>query len=177
LRVGDPLDRQTRQGTVVSARHFDKILSRIGIAREEGGEVLCGGGATTPDGPRCAGGWFIEPTLIGGLGPQCSTNQEEIFGPVATIAAFDDEDEAVALANGTRYGLAASLWSRDVDRCHRMARRLKAGLVWVNCWMIRDLRTPMGGMKDSGVGREGGMEAMRFFTEPKNVCVSVKRAR
>jgi len=175
LRVGDPLDRETRQGAVVSAQHLDKILSRIQTARDEGGEVLCGGRATTPSSPRCAGGWFVEPTLIQGLGPGCSTNQEEIFGPVATIAPFEDEEEAVSVANGTRYGLAASLWSRDVDRCHRVARRLRAGLVWVNCWMVRDLRTPMGGMKDSGVGREGGFEAMRFFTEPKNVCISVGR--
>jgi len=173
LRVGDPLDRDTRQGAVVSAQHFEKILSRIRIARKEGGEVLCGGQATTPDSPRCADGWFIEPTLIEGLAAGCSTNQEEIFGPVATIAPFEDEEEAVSLANATRYGLAASLWSRDVDRCHRVARRLEAGLVWVNCWMVRDLRTPMGGVKHSGIGREGGMEAMRFFTEPKNVCISI----
>jgi aminomuconate-semialdehyde/2-hydroxymuconate-6-semialdehyde dehydrogenase len=173
LRVGDPLDRETRQGAVVSAAHFDKVLSRIQRARQEGGEVLCGGRATTPESARCSGGWFVEPTLIQGLAPDCSTNQDEIFGPVATISAFGNEEEAVSLANGTRYGLAASIWSRDVDRCHRIARRLQAGLVWVNCWMVRDLRTPMGGMKASGVGREGGLEAMRFFTEPKNVCISI----
>lgn len=171
LRVGDPLERETQQGAVVSRPHFDKIIDRIGIAVDEGGEILSGGRPTVPDSPRCADGWFIEPTLIEGPAPQCSTNQEEIFGPVATVTSFEDEDEALALANGTRYGLAASLWSRDVDRCHRMARRLEAGLVWVNCWMVRDLRTPMGGVKDSGVGREGGLEAMRFFTEAKNVCI------
>lgn len=175
LRIGDPLDRDTDQGAVVSAPHYDKILSRIRIAVDEGGDILCGGRAVSPKSPRCADGWFVEPTLIQGLEPGCTTNQEEIFGPVATIAPFDDEEEAVALANGTRYGLAASLWSRDVDRCHRVAQRLQAGLVWVNCWMVRDLRTPMGGMKDSGVGREGGMDAMRFFTEAKNICISMQQ--
>lgn len=172
LRVGDPLDRDTQQGAIVSAPHYDKIIDRIRTAEEEGGRILCGGRPAAPDSPRCARGWFIEPTLIEGPGPYCSTNQEEIFGPVATIAPFDDEEEAVTLANCTRYGLAASLWSRDVARCHRVAGRLQSGLVWINCWMVRDLRTPMGGMKDSGVGREGGLEAMRFFTEAKNVCIN-----
>jgi aminomuconate-semialdehyde/2-hydroxymuconate-6-semialdehyde dehydrogenase len=172
LRVGDPLDRDTQQGAVVSFPHFERIMDRIRIAREEGGKVLCGGRRAVPDSPRCEAGWFIEPTLIEGPGPYCSTNQEEIFGPVATITSFEDEDEAVTLANCTRYGLAAALWSRDVDLCHRVAGKLQSGLVWINCWMVRDLRTPMGGVKDSGVGREGGMEAMRFFTEAKNVCVN-----
>jgi len=172
LRVGDPLDRETQQGAVVSAAHFESILDRIRVARKEGGKILCGGRPAVPGSPRCKAGWFIEPTLIEGLGPHCSTNQEEIFGPVATIAPFEDEDEAVTLANCTRYGLASALWSRDVDLCHRVAGKLQSGLVWINCWMVRDLRTPMGGMKDSGVGREGGMEAMRFFTEAKNVCIN-----
>jgi aminomuconate-semialdehyde/2-hydroxymuconate-6-semialdehyde dehydrogenase len=172
LRVGDPLDRETQQGAVVSAAHFESILDRIRVARKEGGKILCGGRPAVPGSPRCKAGWFIEPTLIEGLGPHCSTNQEEIFGPVATIAPFEDEDEAVTLANCTRYGLASALWSRDVDQCHRVAGKLQSGLVWINCWMVRDLRTPMGGVKDSGVGREGGMEAMRFFTEAKNVCIN-----
>ncbi|MGB5591034.1 MAG: aldehyde dehydrogenase [Gammaproteobacteria bacterium] len=174
LRVGDPLDPDTEQGAVVSAAHMNKILSCIDLAREEGGHILCGGGRVQPEAERCRDGWFVAPTVIEGLGPECRSNQEEIFGPVATLSPFDDEDHAVAQANATRYGLAASLWSKDVDRCHRLARRLEAGMVWVNCWMLRDLRTPMGGMKDSGVGREGGFEAMRFFTEPKNVCISYR---
>jgi aminomuconate-semialdehyde/2-hydroxymuconate-6-semialdehyde dehydrogenase len=124
-------------------------------------------------GGRCANGWFIAPTVIEGLTPGCRTDQEEIFGPVVTLAPFDTEQEAVSLANSTRYGLVASLWTRDLDRAHRIARNIEAGIVWVNCWMLRDLRTPFGGTKASGVGREGGLEAMRFFTEPRNVCIRI----
>ncbi len=125
----------------------------------------------TLESDRCADGWFISPTVVEGLPNDCRTNQEEIFGPVATLIPFRDEDDVVAQANDTVYGLAASVWSQDISRCHRMATRLDSGLVWINTWMLRDLRTPMGGMKHSGVGREGGFEALRFFTEPKNVCV------
>jgi aminomuconate-semialdehyde/2-hydroxymuconate-6-semialdehyde dehydrogenase len=174
MSVGDPLDPETRQGAVVSEPHMEKILGCIDTARGEGGRILCGGGRVRPEAGRCRDGWFVAPTVIEGLGPECRTNQEEIFGPVVTLSPFDDEAHALAQANATRYGLAASLWSRDVDRCHRVARAIDAGMVWVNCWMLRDLRTPMGGMKDSGVGREGGFEAMRFFTEPKNVCISYR---
>jgi aminomuconate-semialdehyde/2-hydroxymuconate-6-semialdehyde dehydrogenase len=120
---------------------------------------------------RCRNGWFVAPTLIEGLGPACRTNQEEIFGPVATLQPFSDDEEALALANSTSYGLAASLFTRDLSRAHQFAARVRAGIVWVNCWMLRDLRTPFGGVKDSGVGREGGLEALRFFTEPRNICV------
>jgi aminomuconate-semialdehyde/2-hydroxymuconate-6-semialdehyde dehydrogenase len=172
LRVGDPAEPGTDQGALISAAHRQKVLDYLALAREEGARVLCGGEAVTPPGERCREGWFVAPTLLENLAPGCRTNQEEIFGPVATLLPFDGEDQAVALANDVRYGLAASIWSRDVGRCHRVAARVEAGLVWVNCWMVRDLRTPLGGTKESGLGREGGFEAMRFFTEPKNVCVS-----
>ena len=172
LRVGDPLQADTEQGALVSRQHFDKVMGCLAVARQEGGRVLCGGGRASVAG-RCAGGFFVQPTLIEGLGPSCRTNQEEIFGPVATLLPFDGADEAVRLANSTRYGLAASLWTRDLSRAHRVGAQLHSGIVWVNCWMLRDLRTPFGGVKESGVGREGGMDALRFFTEPKNVCVKL----
>ncbi len=170
LLVGDPLEAATQQGAVVSEQHYRKVMRAIERARKEGGKVLCGGEAVKLKG-RCAGGWFIAPTIIEGLDSNCRTNQEEIFGPVVTLQPFADEAEALALANATRYGLAASIWSQDISRCHRVAAGLQAGIVWVNCWMLRDLRTPMGGFKHSGVGREGGFEALRFFTEAKNVCI------
>ncbi len=173
LQVGDPDAAGTDLGALTSAGHMEKVLAAIATARTEGGRVLCGGERVRPAG-RCADGWFVAPTVIEGLAPGCRTDQEEIFGPVVTLAPFDTEDEIVARANGTRYGLVASLWTRDVDRAHRVARRLQAGIVWVNCWMLRDLRTPFGGTKASGVGREGGLEAMRFFTEPRNVCVLIQ---
>ena len=170
LTVGDPLDDTSAQGAIVSKMHFDKIVRCLETARNEGGKILCGGQVVTPEG-RCAGGYFIQPAVIEGLGPDCQTNQEEIFGPVVTIQPFDTEEEALALANATQYGLAATLWTQDISRATRMASRLESGIVWVNCWLVRDLRTPFGGVKNSGVGREGGWEALRFFTEPKNVCI------
>jgi aminomuconate-semialdehyde/2-hydroxymuconate-6-semialdehyde dehydrogenase len=172
LRVGDPLEPATEQGALVSRQHFDKVLGCLAVARGEGARVLCGGDRTSVKG-RCAGGFFVQPTLLEGLGPGCRTNQEEIFGPVATLLPFEGAEEAIQLANSTRYGLAASLWTRDLSRAHKVAARLQSGIVWVNCWMLRDLRTPFGGVKESGVGREGGMDALRFFTEPKNVCVKL----
>ena len=172
LRVGDPLDENSRQGAIVSRMHYEKILGCLETARQEGGKFLCGGKAFNAEG-RCAGGYFIEPTVIEGLGPGCRTNQEEIFGPVVTLQPFDTEEEALSLANATAYGLAATVWTRDISRAHRVASRLESGIIWINCWLLRDLRTPFGGMKNSGVGREGGWEALRFFTESKNVCVEL----
>lgn len=172
LKVGDPLDAATDQGAVVSQEHLEKILGYFKIAEAEHGTFLAGGKRARVSG-RCAEGFFVEPTLIEGLSPHSRTNQEEIFGPVATLTPFDTEAEVLAWANSTRYGLSASLWTRDLSRAHRFSAGLKAGIVWVNCWMARDLRTPFGGVKESGVGREGGLDAYRFFTEPKNVCIQV----
>jgi aminomuconate-semialdehyde/2-hydroxymuconate-6-semialdehyde dehydrogenase len=170
MRVGDPFDETTQTGAVVSEAHMNKVLSYIELAKEEGGRILCGGHRVLLDGENKEG-FFIQPTIIEGLPFQCRTNQEEIFGPVITIMPFDTEEEVIAMANSTVYGLAASIWTRDVNRAHRVAEELKSGIIWVNCWLLRDLRTPFGGMKASGVGREGGWEAIRFFTEPKNVCI------
>ncbi len=171
LRVGDPLEESTDQGALVSQPHRDKVLSYIELARQEGGRIRCGGGppATLP--PRCRGGYFVAPTVITGLSADCRVNQEEIFGPVVTVLPFDGDDDAIAQANATKYGLSASVWTQNLTRAHRVAERLAAGTVWTNCWLLRDLRVPFGGTKASGVGREGGDEALRFFTEPKNVCV------
>lgn len=170
LRVGDPDDPATTTGPLASRAHFDKVMAALATARSEGGRILCGGEAVTPPG-RCQHGWFVAPTLIEGLGPDCRSNTEEIFGPVLTLQPFDDEAQALALANATPYGLAASLWTHDLGRAHRLAAQLEAGIVWINTWLMRDLRTPFGGVKQSGLGREGGADAMRFFTESKNVCV------
>lgn len=170
LRVGDPQDASSDLGALVSREHFDKVMRCITQAREEGGDILCGGEALTLDG-RCAEGWFIAPTVIEGLANDALTNQQEIFGPVVSLIPFDDEAEAIAIANGTGYGLAASLWTSDLSRAHRMGAQLQFGIVWINCWLLRDLRTPFGGSKQSGVGREGGAEALRFFTEPRNICI------
>jgi aminomuconate-semialdehyde/2-hydroxymuconate-6-semialdehyde dehydrogenase len=170
LEVGDPMDIQTKTGAVVSLPHMEKILSYINLAREEGGQILAGGHQVKL-GDRCQNGYFIAPTVIEGLDASCRTNQEEIFGPVVTIAPFESEEEVLQYANGTHYGLAATLWTENLSRAHRMAETLEFGIVWINCWLLRDLRTPFGGVKNSGVGREGGFEALNFFTEPKNVCI------
>ncbi|TCJ17884.1 aldehyde dehydrogenase [Flaviaesturariibacter flavus] len=172
LKVGDPMDPGTKQGAVVSRMHFDKVMGCIETAKGEGGRILAGGNAVRAEG-RCAEGFFIEPTVIEGLGPQCRTNLEEIFGPVVTLQSFRTEEEALALANAGHYGLSATIWTQDISRANRVAAKVDAGITWVNCWLVRDLRTPFGGIKNSGVGREGGWDALRFFTEAKNVCVQL----
>ncbi|MBK6723870.1 MAG: aldehyde dehydrogenase [Acidobacteria bacterium] len=198
LKIGDPLDPDTDVGAIASQQHFDKIMSYIDLAKAEGGTILTGGHKSEPpasaggrehsasdadsqgsaEPPARAGGsdlngWFIEPTVIEGLPHDCRTNQEEIFGPVVTIMPFDTENEVLTYANSVRYGLSATVWTENLSRAHRMAAKLESGIVWINCWLLRDLRTPFGGVKDSGVGREGGFEALRFFTEEKNVCVKL----
>ena len=170
LKVGDPLNDENWIGAIVSKPHYEKILSYIKLAKEEGGKILCGGNPVNPGGKN-SNGYFIEPTVIEGLAYNCRTNQEEIFGPVVTITPFETEEEVLKYANSTTYGLAASLWTTNLSRAHRMSAQIESGIIWVNCWLLRDLRTPFGGMKGSGVGREGGFEALRFFTEERNVCI------
>ncbi len=172
LLVGDPLNEMTNIGALVSRAHMEKIMSYVELAKAEGGTVLAGGRQVTPGG-RCAGGYFVEPTVIVGLDEKCRTNQEEIFGPVVTIMPFDTEEEAISFANSTSYGLSATIWTENLKRAHRVSAAVKSGIIWVNCWLNRDLRTPFGGMKQSGVGREGGWEALKFFTESKNVCIKL----
>ena len=172
LTVADPLTNEARMGAVVSKEHMEKVLSYIELAKEEGGTLLTGGHRVQLEG-RCEKGYFIAPTVFEDLPAGCRTNQEEIFGPVVTLTPFDTEEEALAMANGTAYGLAATVWTSDLKTAHRMAAGLHAGIIWVNCWLLRDLRTPFGGVKQSGVGREGGFEALRFFTEPKNICIKL----
>lgn len=170
LTVGDPLLPTSKQGAIVSKTHFEKIMSCIEIAKKEGGIILHGGKAVKLSG-RCEDGYFIEPTIIENLGPNCKTNTEEIFGPVVTLQKFSSKEEALMLANASSYGLAASIWTNDISIANEMASKIESGIVWINCWLERDLRTPFGGIKNSGVGREGGWDAMRFFTEAKNVCI------
>jgi len=175
LRVGDPMQTGTDLGALISADHLAKVESYVELARQEGGTIACGGRRPAPEilGDRCRDGVFLEPTVVTGLDSSCRTNTEEIFGPLVTVMPFDDTDAAVTAANATKYGLSASVWTRDLDRAHHVARHLNVGTVWVNCWLLRDLRVPFGGMKSSGIGREGGDEALRFFTEPKNVCIKI----
>jgi aminomuconate-semialdehyde/2-hydroxymuconate-6-semialdehyde dehydrogenase len=170
LTVGAPLDEKTKIGAVVSKPHMEKILSYVELAKQEGGKVLCGGKQATVGG-EFENGYYLEPTIIENLSFDCRTNQEEIFGPVVTIMPFDTEEEVLKFANSTQYGLASVLWTQDITRANRMAMDLHTGIVWINCWLLRDLRTPFGGVKASGVGREGGLEALRFFTEPKNIFI------
>ncbi len=170
LEVGDPANSLTDMGAMVSDSHMEKVMSYVELAVEEGGTILCGGEKVNMKAPFDEG-YFMRPTVIEGLPYNCRTNQEEIFGPVVTISPFDTEEEALEYANSTDYGLSSTIWTSDISRANRMAEAIHAGIVWVNCWLLRDLRTPFGGVKNSGVGREGGLEALRFFTEPKNVCI------
>ena len=172
LKVGDPLDENTKQGAIVSQVHLTKILRCIDTAKQEGGRIIFGGHVVKLKG-RCADGFFIEPAIIEGLNASCETNQQEIFGPVVTLQSFKTEAEALELANATDYGLAATIWTQDISKANRVAAKVESGIIWINCWLLRDLRTPFGGMKNSGVGREGGWEALRFFTEAKNVCIQL----
>jgi aminomuconate-semialdehyde/2-hydroxymuconate-6-semialdehyde dehydrogenase len=172
LKMGDPLDEKTDQGAIASKPQLDKIKFYVDLAQKEGGNVALGGKAPESINERCHDGYFFQPTVITGLPVSCRTNREEIFGPVVTITPFDSEEEVIDYANDCDYGLASSVWTQNLTRAHRVAERINTGTVWVNCWLLRDLRVPFGGMKQSGVGREGGEEALRFFTEPKNVCIA-----
>ena len=170
LKPEDPLNETSKMGAIVSQAHLEKVLSYIELAKEEGGNVLAGGEQVHLN-ERCEKGYFLQPTVIENLPNNARCNQEEIFGPVITLQPFDTDEEALALANDNQYGLAATLWTNNLARAHKLSEQLNTGIVWVNCWLLRDLRTPFGGMNHSGVGREGGFEAMRFFTESKNVCI------
>jgi aminomuconate-semialdehyde/2-hydroxymuconate-6-semialdehyde dehydrogenase len=169
LKVGHPSQKETNIGALVSKPHMEKVKSYIDIAEQEGGTVIAGGNYVNIEGYE--NGYYLEPTIIEISKPLCRLTQEEIFGPVVTIMPFDTDEEALNLANGVRYGLSSTIWTNNLNRTMNLAKKLEAGIVWVNTWLMRDLRTPFGGTKDSGVGREGGLEALRFFTEPKNICI------
>lgn len=171
LTVGPPMEEGSRMGALVSQQHLEKVKSYIELAQEEGGSILHGGEQVKLSG-EFEGGYYLQPTVIEGLSYNCRTNQEEIFGPVVTLTPFDTEEDALMMANSTQYGLASMVWTSNLNRAHRVAARLQSGIIWINCWLVRDLRTPFGGMKASGVGREGGFEALHFFTEEKNVCLT-----
>jgi aminomuconate-semialdehyde/2-hydroxymuconate-6-semialdehyde dehydrogenase len=174
MRVGDPSDPDVDLGALVSAAHRDKVESYLALARDEGGTVF--GGERPRLTPANQGGAFLRPAVVTGLEPSCSFVQEEVFGPVVSVHPFDDENEALAMANGVRYGLSASVWTRDLARAHRVCAELETGMVWVNTWLLRDLRVPFGGVKASGVGREGGRWSLEFFSEARNVCIQVEHA-
>ena len=171
LKQANPLLADTDQGAVVSKAHFHKVMKSINHAREEGGVILTGGIHITL-GEENEKGYFIAPTLIENLAFDSETNQEEIFGPVATITPFETEDEVIAWANSTQYGLAGCVWSKDISRAKEVAKRIDSGILWINTWLMRDLRTPFGGMKESGRGREGGQYILKFFSKTKNICIN-----
>jgi aminomuconate-semialdehyde/2-hydroxymuconate-6-semialdehyde dehydrogenase len=172
LKQGDPLDEKTEQGAIVSKTQLDKVKFYVDLAQKEGGKIALGGQAPDSINDRCRDGYFFPPTVLTDLPVSCRTNREEIFGPVVTITPFDSEDQVIGYANDCEYGLASSVWTQNLSRAHRVAEKIHTGTVWINCWLVRDLRVPFGGMKQSGVGREGGEEALRFFTEAKNVCIA-----
>src|SRR4051812_11864261 len=172
LKQGDPLEEKTEQGAIVSQTQLEKVKFYVDLAQQEGGNIALGGKAPDLISDRCREGYFFPPTVLTGLPVSCRTNREEIFGPVVTITPFDSEEEVIGYANDCDYGLASSVWTQNLSRAHRVAEKIHTGTVWINCWLVRDLRVPFGGMKQSGVGREGGEEALRFFTEPKNVCIA-----
>ena len=172
LKQGDPLDEKTEQGAIVSKTQLEKVKFYVDLAQQEGGKIALGGKAPDSINDRCRDGYFFPPTVLTDLPVSCRTNREEIFGPVVTVTPFDSEDEVIGYANDCDYGLASSVWTQNLSRAHRVAEKIHTGTVWINCWLVRDLRVPFGGMKQSGVGREGGEEALRFFTEPKNVCIA-----
>lgn len=163
LKVGDPMNSENFMGSLISKEHRDKVQHYVEVAKESGNVV----------GGEAFGHAFFSPTVITGLSPSSRVSQEEIFGPVVTIHPFETEDEVVELANGVPYGLAASVWTSNLSVAHRVSTRLQVGMVWVNCWLVRDLRTPFGGVKDSGIGREGGRHSLDFFSETKNICISL----
>jgi aminomuconate-semialdehyde/2-hydroxymuconate-6-semialdehyde dehydrogenase len=172
LKIGDPLDDKTEQGAIVNKTQLDKIKFYVDLAQKEGGKIALGGSAPKSINERCQSGYFFQPTVVTDLPVSCRTNREEIFGPVVTITPFDSEEEVIRYANDCDYGLASSVWTQNLSRAHRVAEQIQTGTVWVNCWLVRDLRVPFGGMKASGVGREGGTEALHFFTEAKNICIA-----
>lgn len=167
LVVGDPKEERSNMGALVSEGHLQKVDSYVQLAKDEGGSILAGGNRLDKE------GYYYEPTVIEGLDETCRTNLEEIFGPVVTLNPFKTEEQAIQIANATRYGLSCTIWTSNLKRAHRVAHAIHSGIIWVNCWLLRDLRTPFGGMKDSGIGREGGEEALRFFSEPQNVCIKL----
>src|SRR6476660_429217 len=172
LCPGDPLEEKTEQGAIDNKTQIEKVKFYVDLAQKEGGKIALGGTAPQAPNERCREGYFFQPTVITGLSVSCRTNREEIFGPVVTITPFDGEEEVINHANDVEYGLSSSVWTQNLSRAHRVAERINTGTVWVNCWLVRDLRVPFGGMKQSGVGREGGEETLRFFTEPKNICIA-----
>ena len=173
MQPNDPMLPETKMGAVVSLAHRDKIMGHIQSAQAEGATLLCGGSIADAPNARCEGGYFVQPTVFEDAGPECRINQEEVFGPVITLQRFHTENEAVQLANSSPFGLACTIWTQHIGKAHRVAAGVESGIAWINCWLVRDLRTPFGGVKDSGVGREGGWNALQFFTEPQNVCVSI----